>query len=224
MQHAKEEVDGKTLLVVANFPRKQIGPRMSDCLITGVQLKSSDEAACKASTVMVQCSHAVQPGLLVTVTGSFLFICYYSCWDLTTLLRESAVCETLLPSLLWLVGHAEQLASNARDLSWNSFTSANILVGTVIELAGSNTLDDSDHLSAHQVVIDFGKGLGPQTAQAVLSNRVFTSIQQLLSIQLLAVTNLNDDGHEAARVAVLTVGGLAVLQPAKHVANGYKLA
>lgn len=43
---------------------------MSDCLITGVQLNSSEEATCKASTVMVQCSHAVQPGLLVTVTGS----------------------------------------------------------------------------------------------------------------------------------------------------------
>lgn len=70
VQHTKEEVTGKTLLIVANFPRKQIGPRMSDCLITGVQLDSSEEATRKASTVAVQCSHAVQPGLLVTVTGS----------------------------------------------------------------------------------------------------------------------------------------------------------
>lgn len=70
VQHTKEEVNGKTLLTVANFPRKQIGPRMSDCLITGVQVNSSDEATRKASTVMVQCSHAVQPGMLVTVTGS----------------------------------------------------------------------------------------------------------------------------------------------------------
>lgn len=70
VQHTKEEVNGKTLLTVANFPRKQIGPRMSDCLITGVQVNSSDEATRKASTVMVQCSHAVQPGMLITVTGS----------------------------------------------------------------------------------------------------------------------------------------------------------
>lgn len=70
VQHTTEEVNGKTLLTVANFPRKQIGPRMSDCLITGVQVNSCEESTRKASTVMVQCSHAVQPGMLITVTGS----------------------------------------------------------------------------------------------------------------------------------------------------------
>ena len=73
VQHTKEEVNGKNLLTVANFPRKQIGPRMSDCLITGVQVNSSEESTRKASTVMVQCSHAVQPGMLITVTGTHLF-------------------------------------------------------------------------------------------------------------------------------------------------------
>lgn len=71
VQHTIEEVDGRTLLTVANFPRKQIGPRMSDCLITGVQVNSNEEASRKASTVMVQCSHAVQPGMLITVTGNY---------------------------------------------------------------------------------------------------------------------------------------------------------
>lgn len=69
-QHAKEEVNGKTVLAVANFPRKQIGPRMSDCLITGVQVDSDDVTTRTASTVLVECSHAVQAGLLVTVTGN----------------------------------------------------------------------------------------------------------------------------------------------------------
>ena len=70
VQHTIEELDGRTLLTVANFPRKQIGPRMSDCLITGVQVNSKEEATRKASTVMVQCSHAVPPGMLITVTGN----------------------------------------------------------------------------------------------------------------------------------------------------------
>lgn len=129
------------------------------------------------------------------------------------------------------VGHAAQLQTNARDLSWNAFTSADILVGTVVEVARSSTLDSSDQLSAHDVVIDFGEHLGPQRAQALLSNRVFSSAEQLLSMQLLAVTNLADDGSvlascgdKSARIAVLTVGGLAVLQPAKVVADGYRLA
>lgn len=129
------------------------------------------------------------------------------------------------------VGHAAKLQTNARNLSWDRFTSADILVGTVVEAARSSTLGGSDQLSAHEVDIDFGEHLGPQRAQAILSNRVFSSAIQLLSMQLLAVTNLADDedvhascGDTSARIAVLTVGGLAVLQPANYVANGCKLA
>ncbi len=42
---------------------------MSDCLITGVQTTNTDTVERTASTVLVQCSHDVQPGLLVTLTG-----------------------------------------------------------------------------------------------------------------------------------------------------------
>ena len=98
------------------------------------------------------------------------------------------------------------------------------MVGTVIDAAGSHAVDTNDCLSAHDLTIDFGDNLGPQSAQAILNNKVFTSIQDLLSMQLLAVTNLASDGSGTARIAVLTVGGLAVLQPAKQVANGYLLA
>lgn len=116
------------------------------------------------------------------------------------------------------------MQANARNLSWDSFTSASILVGTVIDAVGGYAVDESDCLSAHEVMIDFGESVGPRRAQAILNNTVFTSIQLLLNIQLLAVTNLASDESEAARTAVLTVGGLAVLQPAKQVANGYSLA
>ena len=68
-QHTKEEVEGQTVLVVANFPRKQIGPRMSDCLMTGVQKNCQDVEARRDSTVLVACSHAVEPGTLITLNG-----------------------------------------------------------------------------------------------------------------------------------------------------------
>lgn len=130
-----------------------------------------------------------------------------------------------LPAFLTIcVGHAEQLQTNARDLSWDSFTSASIVVGTVVDAAGSHAVDKNECLSAHEVTIDFGESLGPQSARAILNNKVFTSIQDLLNMQLLAVTNLASEGKGTARIAVLTVGGLAVLQPAKQVANGYLLA
>ena len=73
-------------------------------------------------------------------------------------------------------------------------------------------------------MIDFGESMGPHRAQAILNNTVFKSIHLLLNMQLLAVTNLASDASETARTAVLTVGGLAVLQPAKEVENGYLLA
>ena len=132
-----------------------------------------------------------------------------------------SLCVTFL---LLCVGHAEQLQTNARDLSWDSFTSASIVVGTVIDAAGSHAIDENDSVSAHEVTIDFGESLGPQSAQAILNNRVFSSIQDLLNMQLLAVTNLSSNGGETARISVLTVGGLAVPQPGKEVANGYLLA
>lgn len=102
--------------------------------------------------------------------------------------------------------------------------SASIVVGTVIDAAGSHAVEENDCLSAHEVTIDFGESLGPQSAQAILHNKVFASIQDWLNMQVLAVTNLSSDEGGTARVAVLTVGGLAVLQPAKEVANGYLLA
>ena len=68
-QHSKEELQNQSLLVVANFPRKQIGPRMSDCLITGAQIDSSDSAEKTASTVFVTFSHPVEPGQLVSIDG-----------------------------------------------------------------------------------------------------------------------------------------------------------
>lgn len=79
VQHTQAELSGKTLLAVANFPRKQIGPHMSDCLITGVQKVTTDVAERSASTVFVQCSHEVQPGALITLTGDA-----YSIWDNTS--------------------------------------------------------------------------------------------------------------------------------------------
>lgn len=189
-QHAKEEVNGKTVLAVANFPRKQIGPRMSDCLITGVQVDSDDVTTRTASTVLVECSHAVQAGLLVTVTGS-----------------------------------AEKLDTNTRDLAWDTFTAAEVRVGTVIDAKPNDEHHEPDScLSSYTATIDFGDCFGVKNAYDVLDRTVFASVQTLLHRQLLAITNLACDVDHSAHSAILSVGGMAVLQPAKQVANGYLLA
>ncbi len=78
-------------------------------------------------------------------------------------------------------------------------------------------------MAAYIACIDFGANIGVQTAHATLDSKVFASPEALLHKQMLAVTNLvnNDNG---VTPIILSVGGQAVLQPAKPVANGYVLA
>ncbi|WP_320009334.1 tRNA-binding protein [Maridesulfovibrio sp.] len=44
--YSVEELPGKLVIGVVNFPRKQIGPLMSECLITGFHDENGDVALC----------------------------------------------------------------------------------------------------------------------------------------------------------------------------------
>jgi len=88
-------------------------------------------------------------------------------------------------------------------------------------------LDGSIHhieseMAAYIACIDFGANIGVQTAHATLDSKVFASPEALLHKQMLAVTNLVN--NKSVIPIILSVGGRAVLQPAKPVANGYVLA
>ena len=41
-----DELPGKLVVAVVNFPRKQIGPMMSECLVTGFHNKDGEVALC----------------------------------------------------------------------------------------------------------------------------------------------------------------------------------
>ena len=41
-----EELVGRLVVAVVNFPRKQIGPLMSECLVTGFHNEAGDVALC----------------------------------------------------------------------------------------------------------------------------------------------------------------------------------
>jgi tRNA-binding protein len=41
-----EDLIGKQVVAVVNFPRKQIGPLMSECLVTGFHNENSEVALC----------------------------------------------------------------------------------------------------------------------------------------------------------------------------------
>lgn len=44
--YTTEDLVGKLVVAVINFPRKQIGPFMSDCLVTGFHNEQGDVALC----------------------------------------------------------------------------------------------------------------------------------------------------------------------------------
>lgn len=44
--YTTEELVGKLVVAVINFPRKQIGPFMSDCLVTGFHNEQGEVALC----------------------------------------------------------------------------------------------------------------------------------------------------------------------------------
>jgi len=90
-------------------------------------------------------------------------------------------------------------------------------------------LDGSIHhieseMAAYIACIDLGANIGVQTAHATLDSKVFASPEALLHKQMLAVTNLVNNNNKSVIPIILSVGGRAVLQPAKPVANGYVLA
>ncbi len=44
--YTPEELVGRLVVAVVNFPRKQIGPLMSECLVTGFHDENGDVALC----------------------------------------------------------------------------------------------------------------------------------------------------------------------------------
>lgn len=44
--YAPEELVGKLVVAVVNFPKKQIGPLMSECLVTGFHNEDGEVALC----------------------------------------------------------------------------------------------------------------------------------------------------------------------------------
>lgn len=44
--YAPEDLVGKLVVAVVNFPKKQIGPLMSECLVTGFHNEAGDVALC----------------------------------------------------------------------------------------------------------------------------------------------------------------------------------
>lgn len=200
-QHTVADLEGASLLAVINFPRKQIGPKMSDCLVTGVVPLGVEPEVKREGTVFVKPwmwdgIEGVEPGARVGVVP-----------------QDDALLET-----------------NPRDLTWEEFTKVHIHVGTVLGLGSPATHEGSAEANPNihpaRLIVDFGSTVGKKTAIMWLRTPgPSLDTAQLIGRQLLAVTNLTgNEWFQDGAVAVLTVNGRTVLEPAKTVDNGFGLA
>ncbi|KAL0036139.1 hypothetical protein WJX79_005226 [Trebouxia sp. C0005] len=177
------------LISLADFHRIQfVAARIASVKVNKTARVPAYLCSLELGTPLMECSHDVQPGLLVTLTGK-----------------------------------SEQLKTNSRDLTWQNFTAANIKVGTVTDARLDTSIQHIESgRAAYIACIDFGANTGVQPAHAILDSKVFASPDALLHKQMLALTNLVN--NNPVTPIILSVGGQAVLQPAKPVANGYVLA
>jgi tRNA-binding protein len=193
--HCPEDIRGNMLLSVINFPRKQIGKVMSDCLVTGVQKELMSIDAKRETTVFMRPSREVLAGSRVDI----------------------------LPEL---VGPTV-VEANPRNLSWPEFMDLDLRIA---EVEGFEILsrDFKSTLLKVKCMVNLGE-MGRVTCMAAFSKDF--DIKTLLSRQILVLINLKQEqlsdlfeiDFESQAVA-LTVEASAVLEPAKRVEPGFKLA
>ncbi len=191
--HSVEDLTGADVLCTVNFPRKQIGKMMSDCLVTGVQAPRGTADEKRETTIFMRPSSLVGPG-----------------------------------SRVGILAEEEPLESNSRTLDWPTFASLDLRVGSVkeIELLDNTFLGT---LKKVKCVIDFGEfgeigcvGLfGSDFKLSSLHRKQVLTLVNLREQDLKERFEISDDSILGA---ICTVFGTAVIEPAKPVEPGFRLA
>jgi hypothetical protein len=127
-------------------------------------------------------------------------------------------------------GNDKLVETNPRDLTWDEFMKVHIYVGKVEAIHDSTRSARDATLREVRFDVNFGDEVGKKLAILWLQ-QPFLDVEQLLGRQILAVTNLAvEPGSETSTwfengtAAILTVNGKTVLEPAKEVEIGYRLA
>lgn len=193
--HTLSDLQGQLLLCVYNFARKQIGTMMSDCLTTGVQAPMGTYEEKRQTTVFIRPSSNVSLG-----------------------------------SRIELLGSEEVYTTNKRDLSWSEFESLDLRIGTLSQCkieTNEEKTSQNHSLQKIRMQVDLGT-LGIRSGIGLITNDL--DEKTLEGKQVLVLTNLCKDdlaqmfGSQESTVVLCTIAGRAVLEPAKKVDNGYRLA
>lgn len=197
--HRLEDIVDKLMLVVLNFPRKQIGKNMSDCLITGVQRETSNVEAKRNSTVFMTPSNVVQLGARVG------------------LLAEDELIEMNPRDLRW----EDFLRLDLRIATLEECQAMYSVTESINQVLFRINLGDQmkSCIARLHVESDVGSLIGKQAL--VLNNLDTESKAQLFSLTGEEEQTYTPAGDEAI---LCTIGGRVVLEPAIPVDNGFKLA
>ena len=114
--------------------------------------------------------------------------------------------------------------SNARNLEWEEFTALDLRIGTVTKAALLPTDGDT-------FLLDFDVDLGDGAERGVGLVREGFDAPSLVGRQVMVLANLHPDeisrlypSLSQATIVLCTVAGRTVLEPAKPIENGFKIA
>jgi hypothetical protein len=198
-------------MTLINFPRKQIGKMMSDCLVVGV-LPSGDGGVSVGDEEKRARTVYVRPFVFPKTENG------------------KGGIEVELGARVGVLGEDGVVERNTRDLTWAEFSMVRIVVGRVLSCATSveSTSVESTTTPAIPVGVRLRLDLGPSEGErdGVVYLRIGSEgcvrPEVLVGRQVLAVVNIESDAGEG--VMVLTVGGRTTVEPAKEVENGFRLA
>lgn len=211
--HTVQDLTDQPLMCVANFPRKQIGKFMSDCLVTGAQARLPSYDARRETTVFMKPSREIALGSRISIFGI------------------PEVVTKNPRDLAW--SEFEALDLRIATVTKCAFSESDQPQSTFVEAADNKDNDNksaSGQLALVDMTCDLGDEFGAEVSGVGLIDLEVLSPKDLLAMQVLVLTNLAPDDVAAhfygskATAILCTIAGKAFVGPALKVANGYKIA
>ena len=194
--HEPQDLTEKLVMSVVNFPRKPIGPNMSDCLVNGAQAPTGSADEKRVSTVYLKPVQPVDPG-----------------------------------SLMGVKAEKRKMTEIERNFQWPEFMNIDLRIGEVLSWVFENCEDGLKRIRGTAVI--------DQRAQMVpfigLVDREFSlasgDTEKLLfwvnpyPKEVASEYNLPEEDVPDDIVLLCTLdGGRTGIEPAKNVANGFRVA
>lgn len=198
--HQVDELADRQVLSIYNFPRKQIGNLMSDCLVTGVQKDLLNPEDKRKTTIFMEPSSQVEEGAAVAVDGtSFVHEANPRNLDFQEFLKADLRIGTVLEYQI------DRQSPKPTEEKVSSLSEKIYRVAFRV------------HFGEKQVKNGFGLVRDVEMLRSLKG-------QQAMFLTNLDAKDLEEMDCPEGTSLLCTVGGKVFVRPAKQVEDGYKLA